>query len=1308
MATRRGMASTGVGSVLRKALVVPLLGAGLLVPVLEGSSAASSAAKAATPFPLAPAWKYASGAMPSRPKSCPPLTAGTTASVANAMHHSAHDTSSLTGIPLWPAPPPTANPEDYAANDHTAKAAPPIVPLNFDTDGNNWKLTSLRNPVTSVSSNPQELCGVEGNSVDSAWQTTTGRPTTVIAVLDSGIEWCDAGIVDKIALNRNALPPPENAEGQTKAELEGLGQKFLDNDPYDLNDTGILDVSQYANDPRVAAVAAKYAVAGQYGGYFCQDPANQDGSYTGISPEDLIRTFADETLPGGAKNPYAISTQSPTGFTGAIAGWNFVDNNDDPYDDVHYGHGTGEAEDMAGSADSTSAEVGACPDCMIMPVRVGTSFITTGNAFADGVLFAVDSGATVVSEALGTTDETPTDTEAIEYAAHNQVPIVGSAADEESEHPNLPAAASDDIIDVNSTTEETSWSPPSSLYLNGCTNYGPAIDLTVESASCSSEATGKTSGTVGLIESEAATAVAEGKMAPSGYLSATGQPVPLSANEVKQILTMSADDVNFTTAAPDAKPPAPKDNFTVSNTGIPLGTTTMYPTTKGYDIYTGWGRLDAARAVQWVSEGRVPPQSLIDSPTSLMTFDSQQSVLLTGMVGAPRQGAVRYQVDVGIGAAPADNQWHLVAQGKAPAGGETGALASISMARLAAMFAAAHKSITGGPVTSTGQPNDDRFTFSIRLLVLNKAGLVGVSQQADFLHDDPSLLPGFPWHFSSSLVASERLAPIGPGGEEVLLVPQSDGTISAYLPDHKELPGWPVETHLFYVHGRERAFASHAVTSPPRGEVIGGIAVGDLADSGGRSLDVVATDAMGYMYAWNSKGQLLPGWPAHVNPAFSEPAARNANNRLLPGIVSAPSLADLQGNGQLDVVAASEDRHVYAIKPDGQPVPGWPVLVVDPSEVQSVDPTTNQITFKPTANPDMGSELVDTPAIGNLSGGTGPPDVVVGADEEYAGTANADLGDLGIAIGSDLNISNSRVYAIEPDGSLHHPASGAPDPTGMPDPGAFVPGWPVAIADLDANLLPTIGDGVVGSPALASLNGGKQLEVVTGSVAGPIYELNANGSSYLGDTGGVPNVTAWVPSDTNVFADLLGATIPALGSPVAGHLGTISGSPVSIAAPASSVGRLLDEAYPGEQTPNDNQVATWSSAKGKMDDGSPDLMNDLQFVAAPLMADIMGNGQDELVETSGLYDLRAYTSKGTELPGYPKFTGGWVLYGPVLGPFGKNSYQALVVGNRAGELFAWSTKASACNSGGSWPQEHHDLWNTSNLSVPFTPPPGCI
>jgi hypothetical protein len=1201
----------------------------------------------------------------------------------------------VTGVPLWPAPPAGGDPEDYARNDRTP-AGTPARPTNWAVDGNDVKLASERTTTSAVATNPQELCGVKGNSVDTAWQVTTGRPTTVIAILDSGIDWCQAGLIDKIALNRGALPPPEIAAGRTKAQLEAAGGHFTDTDPYDLDDAGLLDVSQYAQDPRVAAVVA------DYGGTFC---ASHGGAgYSGLSAEDLIRTFADPRLPDGRANPYAEKSDSPAGFSGAIAGWNFVDNNDDPYDDVHYDHGTGEAQDMAGSADSVSNEVGACPDCMVMPVRVGTSFIATGDAFAEGVLFAVDSGATVVSEALGAIDQTATGNEAIAYATAHGVPIVGSAADEESEHANLPAAAGG-IIDVNSTTSEPTWKPGSYLYLNGCTNYGPEIDLTVESDSCSSEATGKTAGTVGLIESEAANAVAAGTLKPyPGLRSATGRPVPLSANEVKQILTMSGDDVDFATAAPTATPPAPADNYAVTSSNVPLATTRMYPTTPGYDIYTGWGRLDAARAVTWVKEGRIPPVADITAPPPLTTEAPYGTLPVIGTVAAVRSRSYHYQVEVGIGPSPAAGAWHTVAHGSGH-GSFSGLLTEIPMASVGRLFTEAGDSLTGGAVSADGQADDDRFTFTIRIVVTDADGNVGVSQEAEFAHDDPTLAPGFPRTFRSSLVASPRLAPIGPGGEDALIVPESGGTIDALLPDGRELPGWPVHTEPGFVHRGEAAYRSGAVPTPPRGELIGGVAVGDLGNASGHDLDVVATDALGNIYAWDSSGRLLPGWPRHSNPDFSEPSARNATNRLLPGFVSAPALADLQGNGRLDVVAASMDRHLYAFEAGGEAVPGWPVLVVDPSEVQSVDPVTNQVTFLPSAHPDMGSELVDTPAIGNLDGGSGPPDVVVGADEEYAGTANANLGTLGAVVGSELNPANSRVYAIYPDGSLHPAAAGAPAPAGMPDPGAFLPGWPARIADLDANLLPTIGDGVTATPAVADLDGKGPLEVVTSSSAGPMYELDPDGSSYLGTTGGLPNVAAFVPAGKSILGDLLTASLPALGDPSVGVLGK-AGSPLSIAAPAASVGRLLDEVAPGEQTPHNNQVVSWS-ADGALDDGSPDLMNDLQFATGPLIADVGGNGQGDLVEPSGLYDLRAYQANGKEVPGFPKFTGGWTLDGALVGPWGTDAHQIVAAGNRAGELFVWTTKTPACAGSGSWPQQHHDLWNTSDLSEHGATQPAC-
>jgi hypothetical protein len=308
--------------------------------------------------------------------------------------------------------------------------------------GGDVKLTSARSSNPVLNDNPQELCGVEGNSVDTAWQTTAGRPSTVIAVTDSGIEWCDPALVDKIYLNHDALPPPENAQGKTKAQLEAAGQQFADDDPYDLDGSGILNVEQYANDPRIAKP------------YFCATQAGDGFGYTGISPADLIATFG---TPG---SKYYAARSGPAGFTDAIAGWDFVDDNNDPYDAVHYDHGTGTAEDAVGAAGTLDKEVGACPDCMVLPIKVGDSFITSGNAFAEAALFAVDSGATVIQEALGTLDVTETDTEAITYAEDHGVPVIASAADEESEHHNLPAVLENTIV-VNSVTQESSFSPPS-------------------------------------------------------------------------------------------------------------------------------------------------------------------------------------------------------------------------------------------------------------------------------------------------------------------------------------------------------------------------------------------------------------------------------------------------------------------------------------------------------------------------------------------------------------------------------------------------------------------------------------------------------------------------------------------------------------------------------------------------------------------------------------------------------------------------------------------------------------------------------
>jgi hypothetical protein len=1256
--TRRGRAWT---------IGLAVLTAASLTTACDGSGSSSAASlPAVLPSATLPT---ANAVVDRRPASCPTPTSDP---------NTGSGTPSSTGQFPWPAAPAGVSAPSWVMHPHTPSASIPERPANWSQGGGDVKLTSARSTDTTLADNPQELCGVEGNSADVAWETTTGRPDTVIAVTDSGIEWCDPALVDKIFLNRDALPPPENAQGMTKAQLEAAGQTFPDSDPYDLDDSGIFNVAQYAADPRLTKP------------YFCASHGGDGFRYTGISPADLIAAFG---TPGA---PHYTSKTGPAGFSDAIAGWNFVDDDNNPYDDVHYDHGTGTAEDATGAADTLSQEVGACPNCMVLPIRVGDSFITSGNAFAEGTLFAVDSGASVIQEALGTYDITPTDSEAITYAEDHGVPVVASAADEESEHHNLPAVLENTIV-VNSVTQDSSFTPPSYLYLNGCTNYGAEISVSVESTSCSSEATGKMGGIVGLAESAAAVAMADHVISPyPGLRSVSGAPVALSSNEVTQLVTMSADDIDFATAAP---PYGPAHNTKVT-TSLPLVSTQRDPTGPGFDPTSGYGRVDAARLVQWIASGRIPPQAEIDGLPWFQVMSPKEQLTVSGVMGTTRSPSWRFEVQVAPGETPPQTAWRVVAKGTGK-GVRTGVLARIPLSRVASLFPSSVK-LDGSPVKADGQPVPDKYMFTVRVVVQDAAGMVGMARRTEFLHQDPTLVGGVPTRFKSSLVAPPVLAPIGPRGTDALLVALADGTVHAYGSNGADLPGWPVETgpDTGY-HPDEAAFTSGAVADIPRGEIVGGLAVGDLADATGTALDVVATDLTGRVWAWSARGALLPGWPTRTDAAFSGPAVANTDNEVLRGILGAPVLGDLQGNGALDVVAASMDRHVYAWQPNGQTAPGWPVEVVDPSEVASVDPTDGQVTFLATAQGDTGTKLVDTPAIAQLVPG-GPPEVVVTSNEQYKGTANAALGILGTLLslsGKLSGVANSRVYAIYPNGALHRAASGAPHPPGYPNPGAFLPGWPVAIADLDPNLLPDIGDGASNGPAVATVPGSTPLVAVETDV-GPVYLLRADGSDALGTTGGLPTVLSPGPSgNRSNSTGLVATSVPSLGLPILAPLGKASNSngSLDVISPAESAGELLDVAEPAEQSPHDSQLDAWDAATGSFLSGFPQVMDSLQFFDQPIVADLTGgSGQAYAVEASSDSDLRAFDAAGGEAPGFPKLTGGWVTGGAVFGDLGSMPQQVVVAGTREGELFIWRTSAPACGPRGAWPQVHQNLGNTND------------
>lgn len=230
-----------------------------------------------------------------------------------------------------------------------------------DLGGDDWKYSSKNacqlygnfdprcNPAAVA--DPQELNQVTGASIDLAWETTTGRPDVVIAVHDSGVRWDDFGAMvdlnNKTWLNRGELPLPDHGGGHP-------------NDAYDRNSDGIFNVRDYCADP---AEESDCGGTGDSRVRGAAGSADTDYNANGwIDPEDLIFRFSDGVDDDG------------NGYTDDFAGWDTYEDDNDPFDEVAYGHGTGEARDSTAEVDN-GGDAGVCPNCMVMHMRVGDSFI---------------------------------------------------------------------------------------------------------------------------------------------------------------------------------------------------------------------------------------------------------------------------------------------------------------------------------------------------------------------------------------------------------------------------------------------------------------------------------------------------------------------------------------------------------------------------------------------------------------------------------------------------------------------------------------------------------------------------------------------------------------------------------------------------------------------------------------------------------------------------------------------------------------------------------------------------------------------
>jgi hypothetical protein len=1128
-----------------------------------------------------------------------------------------------------------ADPSDYQDYLFNPVNNPPIIPS--EVGSLDFRVSSLVDP--SLPNTPEELNGVAGMSIDLAWQTTTGRPDVVVAILDSGVIY-NSDLANKAKLNAGELPLPEGSL------------------VYDVNGDGVFNVQDYASDSRVSDV---------------------DGNGV-LDPRDLIQIFSDSV------------DDDANGYTDDICGWDMHEHDNDPFDDVDYGHGTGEAKGSVGEVNN-GGDWGVAPSAMFIPVKVSDSFVADVNDFAAGVTFAVDSGVDIVSEALGALDNTPFAREAVEYAWDNGVPIVASAADEQSYHHNYPSAY-DHMLWVNSIRPEDGFlvKDPTNLLFNGCTNYSGQATVAIASTSCSSEATEKAAGIMALLFSAAKNEIDRGNLSPHPI---TGRA--LSPSEAYQLMMQSADDIDFS-----GDLSLTIDPLLPLVTGIPLYSARV-PSHAGYDKYTGYGRANAATAVAKVGPGTIPPEADISSPGWFETIDPTVTPLLDilGTVAAQRDSNdFTYTVDWACGVDP------LAADYALP--GHT--LYSTSLSGtwiddglLAMLDTTTVETECGFDTLSLPRANEDdfdeSFAITLRVRVQDTLGNTAEHRKNVFVYSDPTARSGFPKALGVSGESAPVLADVDGNGDQEIVMATADGNVHAFQDDGSELTGFPAQTELMPLETGAPAYQPAALGSDFHNAVLGSVAVGDLEPDG--SPEIVAVDMEGYVYVFESDGSVRPGFPVTLDPTYSAPAIRDKANRVDMAAAAAPTLADIDLDGDLEILVAGADRHLYVWDDDGSQHPGFPVLVVDQERMQSVDPVTHKVVWKDASGGgkvgSIGTKLVGSPSVGDLDG-DGQLEIVLGSNEEYVRdeTANFHIpGSLFAALSSQLDLPNGRLYAISHLGN--------DDPAVQDNPsGPFLPGWPVRVGLALADVLPTVGHGINANPVLADIDDDGDDEIFINPSNGPAIVLQGDGTSVFGTV-----QDKFVPFDTSVLPELhpgsdsvdFPLSIPVVGSGVVGDLD--NDAVFDFVVPGAGAGQLLDNLGPALQGPSDQQLLAYSSATRKVLPDFPRRMEDLQFLTNPTIADIDGDGVANVLQGSGGYYLQGFGGTGGSAPGWPKFTGGWTIGAIAVGDLDDDGLIDVVAATREGNLYAWEETGSFGTNGRDpvqWATVARDAHHSGNVN----------
>lgn len=1096
--------------------------------------------------------------------------------------------------------------------------------------------------------------GTIGMRIDQAWQRSIGDSGVLIAIMDSGFKWTNRDLLNKWQLNRGELPPPDRSD-------------CVGADPYDCNGDGVFNVSDYTRAPRkglpeVGLVADRKLLARADKG---------DVNHTGyIDPQDLIAIFSDGTDADG------------NGYKDDICGWDFLWDDNDADDDVlnggqGYSHGNGEAVDAAAEGNNGIDDIGICSRCMVLPLRPSDSFVGHASAQAMAIHYAVSRNAKVIQAAQIILTNSPWIQTALDHAWNSGTLFVASSADETSHHPMLPGNLEHTLLVNGVRYDGNDWNDPNNttfLGFNNSTNWGGHLHLTSPVIAASSEATARTAGHMGLVFS---------------YAKELGMNPPLSAAEAFQVAIESAYDIEV---------PGSYTN--------PL----LFPSGPGWDPHFSYGRNDVRASLDMLASGRIPPVVDIQSPLWFQTFDPKRVPTLSigGVIEARRAPGFDYVIEVARGLHPKDSEFQQLKDGSATAK-VSGALATIDLAKLAGDTSKAPTVIAQPDSTGHyGGPHEFAITVRIRATA-HYGGTIGdvkgENRKTLFVKQDDDLLPGFPRKLanaddaskpSAGGEASPRLVDLDGDGKDEIVLATGDARIHVMRGDGTELPGFPVRiapSRLVTAHGNghlddvSKGEAYQDVGSTP--------AVGDIDGDG--KMDIVIGTYQGEVHAIGLDGKEKANFPVRLSEETLPKEVPGANgiyaqtgtwtvqqaltfpdgggqpridrtNELENGFFASPVLADMNGDGKLDIIQAGLDGYVHVWSAAGTELPGFPVLLRDPAGDD-----------KDGFGFETRSRIITTPAVGDLDG-DGKPEIVCGTSEVYEG------------------ITGGRTYVIRN-------AGGPADKSRWFD--AYMPGWPVKVTGLVAFVLPYVGKGNSANPIIADIDGDGIPEIFTHAVTASAAVYTREGEQLF-----TSNPTITSRDSTSDVSDKGGVALIAVNS---GSLGDLDGDGL-LEYVDGTVAALdvVTGASGGTRKDYDHQLSAWAvgramkanKGRAKSDRVNAQLLKawprrstDYQFLTNYTLADLDGDGFPEVISGNGGMLITAFDKDGKAPAGWPKLTGHWNYATPTVGDLDGDGYLDVVTVSRNGFLWAWKSKGRA-DQAVSWEGYSHDLRNTNNLSTP--------